>query len=102
MTDKMKWKIFEMFLKKHRMYAKWIREPITGGVDMPTSSTRMVVAINSCGFFWERSSFPEKCQGLYRSWVKLCSDLGIRDEIIGTSFVDRVKKIQEKSRGVEW
>jgi hypothetical protein len=102
MTDKMKWKIFEMFLKKHRMYAKWIREPITGGVDMPTSGTRLVDAVTKCGFIWTRSKIDMTCGLLHNRWTRLCDDLGIRNEIIGTYFVDRVKKIQEKNRGVEW
>jgi hypothetical protein len=84
------------------MYAKWIREPITGGVHMPSVRTTMKDVMNSCGFSWLGSNISEhKITGLNKKWRDLCNHFGIGDEVVGASFVDRVKKIQEK-RGVEW
>lgn len=94
-----------MFLKKHRMYAKWIREPIRiGSVDMPSSRTLIRSAITSCGFMWIGSNIPEnKIVELNRKWKGLCEHFGIMDEVVGTLFVDKVRRIQaNNARLPEW
>lgn len=105
MTDATKWKIFEMFLKKNRMYSAWIREPIhTTSIDMPSSIAVMMHAVHKCGFSWLRSNIKEdKIVELNRKWIALCRHFEISDVIVGTLFVDRVRRIQLKNTELpEW